>query len=392
MSTFNTVEEIIQELKAGHFVILVDDENRENEGDLMIASDCISPEAVNFMTKEARGLICVSIESAQAKKLELSLMVKEEDNISPHKTAFTVSVEAAKGVSTGISAQDRSQTIKVVSNPQSSKQDIISPGHIFPIRAQKGGVLKRAGHTEASVDFCKLAGLNPSAVICEIINSNGTMSRAPELFKFAKKHDIKIGTIEDLIKYRMSHDSLVEQKLVTPFNTGLGPDWKAHVFYDEINDREHLALTKGVIKPENSILVRVQTDCITGDLFQDSFLQTGSYLQKSLELINQEGAGVFVYLRMQNSISKYIEHHQAQIEKYDVNRRVTSDNKDYGIGAQILRALGISKIRLITNSKNKKIGLGGYGLSVEKVIPIKTDKKDNKSKTDKTSKSFKAGL
>ena len=370
---FNKVTEIIHELKAGRFVILVDDENRENEGDLIMASDFITPEAVNFMTKEARGLICVSLEAQQAKRLGLSLMVKEEDNISPHKTAFTISVEASKGVSTGISASDRAKTIKVVSSPTSTKEDIISPGHIFPIRAQKGGVLKRAGHTEASVDFCKLAGLNPSAVICEIINSDGTMARSPELFKFAKKHNIKIGTIEDLIKYRMAHDSLVEKKIETPFETSLGKDWKAHVFYDEINEREHLALTKGVINPNKSVLVRVQTDCVTGDIFQDSFLTTGSYLEKSLDLINKEGSGVLVYLRMQNSISKYIEFHKLQKEKYDPKRKLVSDNKDYGIGAQVLRSLGISKIRLITNSPSRKIGLKGYGLTIEKTVPVAED-------------------
>ncbi len=371
--TFNTVTEIIHALKSGQFVILVDDENRENEGDLIIASDFITPEAVNFMAKEARGLICVSLDTEQVKRLDLPLMVKSEDNVSPHRTAFTVSVEASKGVSTGISAKDRAQTIKVVSDPKSQKEDIISPGHIFPIQAQKGGVLKRAGHTEASVDFCKLANLNPSAVICEVVNMDGTMSRAPELFKFAKKHQIKIGTIEDLIKYRMAHDSLVEERVQTSYQTGLGKDWTAHVFYDEINDREHLALTKGKINPQKSVLVRVQTSCITGDLFQDEFLSTGSYIRKSLDYINEEGTGVFVYLRMQNTISKYLDYHKLQKEKFDSKRIFKSDSKDYGIGAQILRALHISKIRLITNSKSKKIGLKGYGLTIEETVPIIED-------------------
>jgi len=367
---FNTVSELIHSLKQGQFVILVDDENRENEGDLIMASDFVTPQAVNFMAKEARGLICVSLDSNQVKRLGLSLMVTKEDNTSPHKTAFTVSVESATGISTGISAKDRAQTIKVVSNPQSTKEDIISPGHIFPIQAQKGGVLKRAGHTEASVDFCKLAGLRPSAVICEVINSDGTMARIPELFKFAKKHQIKIGTIEDLIKYRMAHDSLVEEKIKTPFQTGLGPDWMAYVFYDSINDREHLALTKGTINPEKPVLVRVQTSCVTGDLFQDQMLPTNLYIQKSLELINEAGAGVFVYLRMQNNISRYIEYHKMQIQKKNPTKTFHSDGKDYGIGAQILRALNISKIHLITNSKSKKIGLKGYGLTVTDTIPI----------------------
>ena len=374
--SFNKVTEIIQELKAGRFVILVDDESRENEGDLIMATDFVTPEAINFMAKEARGLICVALPHKQVQRLGLPLMVKEEDNISPHKTAFTISVEAAQGVSTGISAQDRARTVQVVADPQSTAKDIISPGHIFPIRAQRGGVLKRAGHTEASVDFCKLSGLTPSAVICEIINPDGTMSRVSELFKFSQKHQIKIGTIEDLIKYRAAHDSLVERRGETPFHTGLGPDWTAHVFYDEINEREHLALVKGRVSPQKSMLVRVHTSCLTGDIFQDRFLQTGSYLQKSLELINKEGSGVVVYLRMQNNLSKYLDYHKQQLEQRDPSKKKTlSDHKDYGIGAQILKSLGISKIRLITNSpKNRKIGLKGYGLKITDTLSIDNKK------------------
>lgn len=369
--SFNKVTEIIQELREGRFVILVDDENRENEGDLILSTDFVTPEAINFMAKEARGLICVALSPEQVHRLQLPLMVREEANVSPHKTAFTISVEAAQGVSTGISAQDRARTVQVVSDPKSTPKDIISPGHVFPICSQKGGVLKRAGHTEASVDFCKLAGLNPAAVICEIINPDGTMSRTKELFQFAQKHKIKIGTIEDLIKYRVAHDSLVEKRIQTSFCTGLGADWSVHVFYDEVNEREHIALVKGRIRPQSSVLVRVQTSCLTGDLFQDQFLQTGSYLQKSLELINKEGSGVLVYLRMQNTISKYIEFHKQQLKDFDPSQKNTlSDSKDYGIGAQILRSLGISRIRLITNSKHKKIGLKGYGLNIEKTLPI----------------------
>ncbi len=367
---FNSVKEIVQDLKEGHFIILIDDENRENEGDLIMASDFISPEAVNFMTKEARGLICVSLSQEQAQRLSLSLMVREEENFSPHRTAFTVSVEAAKGVSTGISAADRAQTIKVLCDPKSKSGDIISPGHIFPIRAQKGGVLKRAGHTEASVDFCKLAGLNPSAVICEIVNYDGTMARIPELLEFAKKHNLKIGTIESLIKYRMANDSLVEERVKTSFQTGLGEDWSLSVFYDPVNDREHLALVKGEIDSKKAVLVRVQTSCLTGDLFQDDFLPTGRHLQKAINHINKEGSGVLVYLRMQNSLSKFVEYHKNKMELKDSSFTLKPDNRDYGIGAQILRTLGIRKIKLITNSTERKIGLKGYGLTIEAVIPL----------------------
>ncbi|MCZ0932414.1 MAG: 3,4-dihydroxy-2-butanone-4-phosphate synthase [Oligoflexia bacterium] len=368
--SFHTVKEILEEIKQGHFVILIDDENRENEGDLIMASNFITPSAINFMTKEARGLVCVSITEEQAKKLSLPLMVKEEDNFSPNQTAFTISVEAAKGVSTGISASDRAQTVKVLCDPNSTSKDIISPGHIFPIRAQKGGVLKRAGHTEASVDFCKLAGLNPSAVICEIVNPDGTMARIPELLEFAKKHSLKIGTIESLIQYRLAHDSLVEERIKTAFQTSLGTDWSLSVFYDSVNDREHLVCAKGQINTKKAVLVRVQTSCLTGDLFQDRLLPTGVYLKKAIECINKEGSGILVYLRMQNTLSKFVEYHKNKIEDKNSPLSLKSDEKDYGIGAQILRALGISHIKLITNKNSKRIGLKGYGLSIKETVPL----------------------
>ena len=370
---FHTVKEILEEIKQGRFVILIDDENRENEGDLIIASDFITPSAINFMTKEARGLVCVSITEEQAKKLSLPLMVRAEDNFSPNQTAFTVSVEAAKGVSTGISASDRAQTVKVLCDPNSKPSDVISPGHVFPIRAQKGGVLKRAGHTEASVDYCKLADLNPSAVICEIVNPDGTMARIPELLEFAKKHRLKIGTIESLIQYRLIHDSLVEERIKTSFQTGLGKNWSLSVFYDSVNDREHLVFVKGQINTKKAVLTRVQTSCLTGDLFQDQILSTGVYLQKAVECINKEGSGVLVYLRMQNSLSKFVEYHKHKKEDKSFLHFLKSDERDYGIGAQILRALGVSRIKLITNKNSKKIGLKGYGLSIEETIPLDID-------------------
>ena len=368
--SFHSVEEIVKELKKAGFIILIDDENRENEGDLIIASDFVSPEAINFMTKHARGLVCVSITKEQAKRLSLALMVRQEENFSPHQTAFTVSVEAAKGVSTGISASDRTQTVKVLCDPQSTAKDIISPGHIFPIKAEEGGVLKRAGHTEASVDFCKLAGLNPSAVICEIINPDGSMARIPELMKFAEKHQIKIGTIESLIRYRLAHDSLVTERASTPFQTQLGKDWKISVFYDSINDREHLALIKGRIEPEKPVLVRVQSSCLTGDLFQDELLLTGSYLRGAISTINKKGSGVLIYLRMQNTLSHFVEYHKQSLSKDSNPPPLKSDDRDYGIGAQILRALGIRRIQLITNKNSKKIALKGYGLSIESFLAL----------------------
>ena len=263
---------------------------------------------------------------------------------------------------------DRAHTIQTVSHPEAVPEDIISPGHVFPIQAQDGGVLKRAGHTEAGVDLCRLAGLTPSAVICEITNEEGRMARTTELFAFARKHNLKIGTIEDLIKHRMAHESLVIKKLETPFATGLGKDWTACVFYDEINSREHLALVKGKIPLEEPVLVRVHSSRLSGDLFQDQFLKSGPLLKESLRYINREGRGVFVYLRMQNQISKQLEFHKRRWKEKTGGFPV--DNRDYGIGAQILKALGISKIRLITNSPSKKIGLKGYNLSIVETVPF----------------------
>lgn len=367
---FNTVSELISELKQGRMVIIVDDESRENEGDLVMAAHFVTPSAVNFMIREARGLVCVSLTSDQVKRLGLPLMVNQRDNFSPNQTAFTVSVEATQGVSTGISVDDRAHTIQTVANPNSTPGDIISPGHIFPIRAQDGGVLKRAGHTEASVDLCRLAGLTPAAAICEITNEEGRMARTKELLVFAKKHNLKIGTIEDLIKYRMANESLVTEKLQTPFATGLGTNWMAHVFYDEINDREHLALVKGNINPRKSVLVRVHSSCLSGDLFQDHFLKSGLFLEKALKYINKEGQGILVYLRMQNQISKQLEFHKRQWKE---KGKFPFDRRDYGIGAQILRAFGVSKIRLITNSSSKKIGLKGYNLSIAETVPVSED-------------------
>ena len=364
---FNTIPEIVGDLKTGKMVIIVDDKSRENEGDLVLPACSVTPEAVNFMIREARGLVCVSLTSEQVKRLGLPLMVNQTENFSPNQTAFTVSVEAVKGISTGISAQDRARTIKTVADPDSTPADIISPGHVFPIRAQDGGVLKRAGHTEAGVDLCHLAGRTPSAVICEITNEEGRMARSAELFAFAKKHNLKIGAIEDLIEYRMAHESLVKEKLRTPFSTGLGANWTARVFYDEVNDREHLALVKGDPDPKKPVLVRVHSSCLSGDLFQDHFLNSGFFLKQALNLINREGRGVLVYLRMQNQISKQLEFHKRQ---WTQKGPFPFDGRDYGIGAQILKALGLSKIRLITNSSAKKIGLKGYHLSIVETVPV----------------------
>lgn len=348
----NTAAELIEDIRAGRMVILVDDEDRENEGDIIIAADYVTPQTVNFMATEARGLICLSLTSEQIDRLQLPLMVKGESNRSPNHTAFTVSIEASRGVSTGISAADRAHTIKVAANPLAVPADVIVPGHIFPLRAQEGGVLRRAGHTEASVDLARLAGLNPAAVICEIMNPDGTMARLPELLQFAAKHQIKIGTIEDLINHRIATETFVEQVRVQPFPTLLGHDFILHVFRNRLDGREHLALVKGAIAGAEPVLVRVQLESVVGDVFQCAHMPSLETLNAAMRAIDEAGRGVLVYLR-----NAYIGGQPNEAQR-------PMDERDYGVGAQILRALGLHKICLLTNSQAKRVGLKGYGLEV----------------------------
>ena len=371
---FNTVPELIEDLKLGRMVIIVDDENRENEGDLVLPADFVNSEAINFMSLQARGLICVALTYEQVERLGLSLMVDSERNLSPNKTAFTVSVEAAQGISTGISAADRARTIKVVASLNSTKMDIITPGHVFPIRSHKGGVLKRAGHTEASVDFCRLAGLNPAAVICEIINPDGSMARVPDLKVFSEKHKIKIGTIEDLIRYRITHESFVEKKISVPFHSDICEGFTLHVFQDKINNREHLVFSKGDVGDGRPVLTRVHSACVTGDLFGGQVTKSGEYLRFSLEKINKEGRGVLIYLCLESIANRLVNRVRSYLtfKKTDIPP-LMADEKDYGVGAQILRSLGVTKLRLLTNSTKKRVGLKGYGLEVVETVPLLKD-------------------
>lgn len=380
--SLDSIPEIIEDIKSGKAVILVDDEDRENEGDLIVAADYITPQLVNFMAMEARGLICLSLTSEQIERLELPLMTKEENNRSPNRTAFTVSIEAAKGVSTGISAADRALTIKVAASPSAKAADIIVPGHVFPIRAQEGGVLKRAGHTEASVDLARLAGLNPAAVICEIMNPDGTMARMPELKEFAQKHGIKIGTIESLIRYRIQNESFLTERAYANLPCRFGRDFKIHVFENQLDGREHVALVKGDIDPEKPVLVRVHSECLMGDVFGSLRTRTGEYLEQSMKRIEEEGAGVLVYLRLEDMgnrlrgrVQSYHQLDQGESATEENKKVFRSDDRDYGIGAQILRALGIRKLRLITNSHAKRVGMKGYGLEVveEVSLPVITE-------------------
>lgn len=373
---FNTIEELIEDIRAGKMVLLVDDEDRENEGDLVLAADHVTPALINFMAVEARGLICLSLSAQQIDRLRLPQMVRDDQNFSPNKTAFTVSIEASFGVSTGISAADRAHTVKVASNPEAQPSDIHMPGHIFPIKAQAGGVLKRAGHTEGSVDLAVLAGLNPAAVICEVMNPDGTMARVPDLKKFAQKHGIKIGTIVDLIEYRLSREVLVEELL----NAELPPQFggfRARVFRSKLDGIEHLVLQKGDITSDQPTLVRIQVESAIKDLF--SLMHSGeSSMHLALQKIEKEGSGVLVLLRGNQPLSLL-----NQVKSFcGENPAPEMDNRDYGIGAQILRHLGIHKLRLLSNKIEKRIGLKAFDLSIEQFVSLKEDEdgeKDNQS-------------
>ena len=374
----NTIPELIEDIQNKKMVILVDDEDRENEGDLVIASDFITPDKVNFMVKNARGLVCAAITLEQASKLKLPLMVDESSNFSHNNTAFTISVEASKNVTTGISAADRATTIKAVCNPKSMPSDIVSPGHIFPIVAKKGGVLKRAGHTEGSIDLVKLAGFNPSAVVCEIMKDNGQMARMKDLKNFALIHDIKIGSIADLIRHRIKNESLVYKAADCTLPIEGCGTFELKVFKTSIDDAEHLVLQKGKICKNKPTLVRVHSQCMTGDVFASQRCDCGKQLQCALEQINKNGQGVILYLRQEgrgiglvNKIKSYTLQDQG-MDTFEANMHLgfRPDERDYGIGAQILRAIGVKKINLMTNNPSKKAGLDGYGLEISNIIPI----------------------
>ena len=372
---FNTIDEAIDDITRGKMVILVDDEDRENEGDLCMAAEKVTPEAINFMAKYGRGLICLSLTPERVETLKLPMM--SENNTSSFGTAFTVSIEAKKGVTTGISAADRAVTILTAINTQSTHEDLARPGHVFPLRAKPGGVLQRAGQTEGSVDLSRLSGLNPSGVICEIMNEDGTMSRVPELMEFSKRHNMRIVTIKDLIKYRTRIERFVHRVSTTKLPTDYG-DFTVVAYANDVDANVHLALVKGEIKKDDAVLVRVHSECLTGDVFGSKRCDCGEQLHTAMELINREGQGVILYMRQEgrgiglvNKLKAY-ELQDKGLDTVEANIKLgfKPDLRDYGIGAQILVDLGIRKMRLMTNNPKKIVGLEGYGLKVVERVPM----------------------
>ena len=378
-----TTEDAIKEIKAGRMVILVDDEDRENEGDLTMAAEKVTPEAINFMSKYGRGLICLPMIGDMIDKLDLPMMV--DNNTSRFETGFTVSIEARHGVSTGISAADRATTILTAVADTAKPGDIVRPGHIFPLRARTGGVMVRAGQTEGAVDLARLAGFKPAGVICEIMDEDGTMARMPTLEKFSREHGIGICTIADLIEYRMRTESFVRRVVETTIPTSTSGHFKVIVYENDVEDVQHVALVKGEIDPDRPVLVRVHSECMPGDIFGSLRCDCGQQLARALEIINREGCGVLVYIRQEgrgigliNKLKSYVLLDQG-VDTPEGNPELgfKPDMRHYGIGAQVLADLGVRQMRLLTNNPKKMVGLQGYGLSIVEQVPIEIPPNDH---------------
>jgi len=376
-----SIEEALKDLASGKMVIVVDDEDRENEGDLIAASELCTPETINFMATYARGLICVAITEDRAKELDLDIMVRESTGL--HGTRFTISVDYIHGTTTGISAFDRAKTVRALVNPNTKPSDLARPGHIFPLIAVREGVLRRAGHTEAAVDLMRLAGLYPSGVLCEIINDDGTMARRPDLEKFAKTHNLKIITVQDLIAYRFKRDKLVKCVASASLPTRFG-DFVVKVYKNIVDNKEHVALIKGSWQPDEPILVRVHSECLTGDVFGSLRCDCGDQLHSALQQISAEGKGVLLYMRQEGrdiGLVNKIKAYSLQEQGYDTVEAnlvlgFQPDPRDYGIGAQILADIGVRKMRLLTNNPKKRVGLTSYGLEVVELVPLQIPPND----------------
>jgi 3,4-dihydroxy 2-butanone 4-phosphate synthase/GTP cyclohydrolase II len=394
MFQLNTIEEALTDLRNGRVIIVVDDANRENEGDFILPAEVVTPEVINFMATHGRGLICVALTEERCNELDLNLMVQK--NTSSHETQFTVSVDLlGSGTSTGISASDRSKTVKALIDPATRKEDLGRPGHIFPLMAKKGGVLRRTGHTEATIDLARLAGFKPAGALVEIMNEDGSMARLPDLIKIAGKFNLKIISIEDLIAYRLKKESLIEREVTVKLPTSYG-DFDLNAYKQITSGQEHLALVKGSWKIDEPVLVRVHSSCLTGDIFGSCRCDCGPQLHASMEMIEKEGKGVIVYMNQEgrgigllNKLKAYKLQEQGR-DTVEANLELgfESDERDYGVGAQILRDLGVSKMRLMTNNPKKRAGLIGYGLEITEVVPIEVESNQHnrtylKTKRDK---------
>src|SRR2546421_486709 len=374
---FDAIDDVVRDVAAGKIVIVTDDADRENEGDLIMAAEKATPQTINFMTMHGRGLICVPISSERADQLGLQRMVAQ--NREMYRTDFTVSVDAAKDVTTGISAHDRAATIRTIARPKSKPEDLVQPGHIFPLRAKEGGVLRRAGHTEAAVDLARMAGLQPAGVLCEILHDDGTMARLPELMEFRKKHSLRICTIQSLIAYRRKREKLVELEQVVKLPTGYG-DFALRFYRATLDGMHHLALVKGKIDKNKPALVRVHSECLTGDVFGSRRCDCGNQLHAALRQISEEGTGVLVYMRQEGrgiGLAAKIQAYKLQeqgLDTVEANAKLglPPDLRDYGLGAQILFDLGVRQFRFLTNNPKKVVGLEGYGLEMVEQVPIRT--------------------